>query len=312
MQREIWFQCQLHADAPLYRLGLASTITGTLDRALFRARPPGRGRAAVGAAHRVSRARRRAQAVRRSRTWTWISTTRICPPRTSRASTSRRGRRAFSSCSRSSTASPSISAGRRCGAPRSLRVAEREHWLILLFHHLIVDGYHAGALIGEIGATYCRYAQGGRGRSRRSRSSTATSRCGSTSVSARGCLDEHEPYWLDRLRATQSDALLPRDRLAPASRRFVTDGIWRCLDPALADALAPLGRTCRATPYRLLLATFALMLGRLTGVRDVVVGQPFSTRPPELREVAGSVRQHAADPDSARRAASVSGIRRAP
>ncbi len=286
MQREIWFQCQLHADAPLYRLGLASTITGTLDRALFR-------QALQAVADRQSALRTAFRAHDGVPRQFVVSNVDVdlhyedlsAENLTSLGESARTSR--FLELFAVIDSEPFDLGRAPLWRAALVRVADREHWLILLFHHLIVDGYHAGALIGEIGATYSRYADGG---VEPLPPLPLEYRDFAVWLDARqrsGCLDEHEAYWLDRLRATQSDAMLPRDRLAPASRRFVTDGIWRTLDPALAEALAPLGRTCRATPYRLLLATFAMMLGRLTGVREVVIGQPFSTRPPELRDVAG-------------------------
>jgi hypothetical protein len=286
VQREIWFQCQLQADSPHYRLAFVSTITGPLDRPLFV-------RALQAVVDRQSVLRTAFHApdgvprqfivprVEAELPYEDLSGEHLF----SLDDTALRNRvyeRFFK------IASAPFDLGR---APLwravLLRVDEHQHWLFFLFHHLIIDGHHAGALVGEIGAAYWRYVQGDdaatpplaleyrdfavwldeRQRTRR--------------------LDANDSYWLDQLRAPAADAMLPRDRLAPLCRRYTSDGLWRQLDASLAEGLTPLGRTCRATPYRLIVAAFAIVIARFTATRGVTIGQPFSTRPPELQEVAG-------------------------
>jgi amino acid adenylation domain-containing protein len=283
MQREMWFQCQLHPDTPLHRVGVAATLTGDLDRARF-----------VRALHTVVErqavlrtAFHASDGVPRQFILPHVDVDLTCEDVSALNVTSfdDKAVRTFVCDRFARLVGEPFDLGR---APLwravLLKVAEREHWLYFIFHHLIVDGYHAGAVVGEIGAAYWRAANGER------EPAPPALEYPDFAVwldqRERG-LDEHEAYWLEQLRAPIAEASLPRDRVPPARRVFATDGLWRRLDPALAAALAPLGRSIRATPYRLLLAAFAAMLGRLTASREVLIGQPISTRPPELQEVAG-------------------------
>src|SRR5213078_4532032 len=103
------------------------------------------------------------------------------------------------------------------------KVDEQQHWLFFLFHQLIMDGHHAGGLIGEIGATYWRLAQGEEAPA----PLPLEYRDFAVWLDERrqsGRLSEHEDFWLDRLRAPQAEPVLPRDRVAPAYRRFGCDG----------------------------------------------------------------------------------------
>ncbi len=77
------------------------------------------------------------------------------------------------------------------------------------------------------------------------------------------------------------------------------------LDAALADGLRRLARDSGTTPYVVLLAAFRLLLARLTGQPDLVIGTPMTLRDtPELRAVIGCL----VNPVALRTAARTAGI----
>jgi amino acid adenylation domain-containing protein len=286
MQREMWFQCQLHADTPHYRIAFASTITGPLDRARFvRALQAVVDRQAVlrTGFHAPDGDPRQVIVPRLDVELPYedLSTENVLE--LDEGALRARVYERFSAIANDPfdlTRAPLWRAA-------LFRIDEHRHWLIFLFHQLIMDGHHAGALVGEIGATYWRHAHEGEGPSAPFPLEYRDFAVWLDERRRTGQLGEHESFWLDRLRAPQSEPVLPRDRLAPVHRRFGCEGLWRQLDPALSEALAPLGRTCRATPYRVILAAFAIVVGRFSTAREIRVAHPFSTQPPELQDVAG-------------------------
>jgi amino acid adenylation domain-containing protein len=284
MQREIWFQCQLNPDSPLHRLAVMATITGPLQPARFEE--------ALGAV--VDR-----QAVLRTSIREIEGAPRqFVSPRVATSvhyeDLSSAGFTELDELRQRGRFRERIAALNDVGfdigtAPlwraALIKVAADQHWLILLFHHIIIDGYHAGELLADLARTYDSLTR---------EPGSVLPGPAAEYVDFSVLLErtqtvpggDTDTYWRDRLRSSP-DACLPRDRVPPARRQFATDGLVRRLDAHTAERLAKLGRRCRATPYRVLVAVYAILLGRLTGARETIVGQPFSTRPKSLEGVAG-------------------------
>jgi hypothetical protein len=92
--------------------------------------------------------------------------------------------------------------------------------------------------------------------------------------------------WREILASPPPAALHALPRPPPASK-ISRRSTFR-LDAPLADGLRRLSRDSGATPYVLLLAAFRLLLARLTGQHDLVIGTPMTLRDtPELRGVIG-------------------------
>jgi amino acid adenylation domain-containing protein/non-ribosomal peptide synthase protein (TIGR01720 family) len=97
-----------------------------------------------------------------------------------------------------------------------------------------------------------------------------------------------ERYWLDRLRGAPLVLDLPTDRprLRTANRAGAL--VLRRLAPGLAERVRALARTEGATLFTVLLAAFQVLLGRLTGQDDLLVGSPATgRRDPALDRVVG-------------------------
>jgi amino acid adenylation domain-containing protein len=94
-------------------------------------------------------------------------------------------------------------------------------------------------------------------------------------------------YWRERLEGAPPASELPMDRPRPAVRSFVGRRASAWLDPERTAALRRLAGAERATLFMVLLAGFALLLQRLSGQDDVVVGSPVAGR--GRREVEGLI-----------------------
>jgi amino acid adenylation domain-containing protein len=85
------------------------------------------------------------------------------------------------------------------------------------------------------------------------------------------------PYWRRQLAgATPVD--LPTDRPRPAVRETTGDIVPFTVPATVAAALGRLARCHRATPFMVLLAAYAVVLGRWSGRTDVTVGTPVAGR----------------------------------
>ncbi|GIJ35211.1 non-ribosomal peptide synthetase [Micromonospora sediminimaris] len=85
------------------------------------------------------------------------------------------------------------------------------------------------------------------------------------------------PYWRRQL-ADATPVDLPTDRPRPAVRDAAGDIVPFTVPTSVAAALGRLARAHRATPFMVLLAAYAVVLGRWSGRTDVTVGTPVAGR----------------------------------
>jgi len=158
-----------------------------------------------------------------------------------------------------------------------LRLAQEEHILVLVIHHLVADGWSLDVLYRELGALYPAFAGG-----RKSplpdlpaqyADYTRWQHRWAAGETFRGQLG----YWRERLAALPT-LELPTDRPRPAVQSGRGSHIGLGLDPTLAEPLDALARQEEATRFMVFLAAFQALLGRYTGQDDIVVGTPIAGR----------------------------------
>jgi amino acid adenylation domain-containing protein len=163
---------------------------------------------------------------------------------------------------------------------RLLRLGAEEHALLLTLHHLVADGWSLGVLVREVSALYTAsplpeltvqyadFAQWQR------------------AWMAGGALERQLQVWKARL-AGAPPLELPVDRPRPAVQSHRGARCSVALPAGLDAALAALARRCRATRFMVLLAVFQMLLSRMCGQEDIVVGSPVAGR--SRRETEGLI-----------------------
>jgi amino acid adenylation domain-containing protein len=168
-----------------------------------------------------------------------------------------------------------------------LRLAEDEHRLVAVFHHLIADGGSLTIFEHELAALYEAFAEG-----RPSPLPELPVQYADYAAWQRRCLtgDHLAPqmaFWRERLAGPLPVLRLPTDRPRPAvpsSRGTLLQAVF----PAeLAAGVRELSRRESATLYVTLLAAFVALLHRATGERDLLLGTPVSHR--DRSETAGLI-----------------------
>jgi NRPS condensation-like uncharacterized protein len=170
-----------------------------------------------------------------------------------------------------------------------IRLAEREHALLLVSHHLVYDGWSRGVVLRELSALYAR-ARG----ERAPELPAPAVRFADYAAWQRTRLDaaatERELRgWLDRLADSTLAVALPTDRPRAATPTF-EGGRRTVVFPAeLLDRLKAVAREADATLFMVLLAGFEALLHRYTGQDDLVVGTIVAGRErAELERVVGN------------------------
>jgi amino acid adenylation domain-containing protein len=92
-------------------------------------------------------------------------------------------------------------------------------------------------------------------------------------------MENRKRYWLDRFADAIPVLDLPTDAPRPAVQDFSGKTVHRVLDSRLTAGLRDLSTDQEVTLYMVLLSIFSVLLSRLSGVEDMVVGTPAAGRP---------------------------------
>jgi amino acid adenylation domain-containing protein len=159
-----------------------------------------------------------------------------------------------------------------------IRFAEDKHWLILTTHHIAFDGWSQGVLHDELAALYAAFREG-----RTSPLPELPLQYIDYAVWQRDRMQGEVEnrllgYWSEQLRGAPPTIELPTDRARPESQSYKGASQSIILSAELTDSIKRIGQQEGTTPFMTLLAAFQLLLSRLTGQKDVVVGTPIAGR----------------------------------
>jgi amino acid adenylation domain-containing protein len=158
------------------------------------------------------------------------------------------------------------------------RLADEHHVLLLVMHHIIVDGWSVGIMAREFGLLYAAFAEG-----RPSPLAPLELQYADYAVWQQkrtdGELCQRElTYWKQQLADAPLVLDLPLDRPRPAQQSF--EGAWHPLElPAeLSAGLRELARRQRTTLFAVLLAAYKVLLARYCRQDDIAVGTVVANR----------------------------------
>jgi amino acid adenylation domain-containing protein/non-ribosomal peptide synthase protein (TIGR01720 family)/FkbM family methyltransferase len=159
-----------------------------------------------------------------------------------------------------------------------VRLAEEEHVLLLVMHHINSDGWSRGVLIRELSALYAAFAAG-----RPSPLPELPIQYADYALWQREWLQGERlaaqlTYWKQQLEGAPPILELPTDRPWPAVQSFRGERHSFRLSSKLTQALKALSQRERVTLFMTLLAGFQTLLHRYTGQEDIVVGAPIANR----------------------------------
>jgi amino acid adenylation domain-containing protein/non-ribosomal peptide synthase protein (TIGR01720 family) len=159
-----------------------------------------------------------------------------------------------------------------------LRLAEREHVLLLTMHHIVSDGWSMAVLIREVATLYEAF------------SLNAPSPLAELSIQYADfahwqrrwlqgeVLDRQLAYWKRQLADMPAALELPADHPRPAVQSYRGATHYFALPANLSDALQACAQSEGVTLFMLLLAAFQTLLHRYTGQDDISVGSPIANR----------------------------------
>ncbi len=171
---------------------------------------------------------------------------------------------------------------------RLLRLADDDHVLHVLVHHIVFDEWSKVVLFRELDALYDAYANG-----RSSPLAEPGLQFGDVAEWSRARLSgdvlaQEFAHWRDALEGAPASLNLPSDRPRPAVASLRGARRRLRLPPDGTAALEELAAGEDCSFFDALLALFQVLLYRYTGEEDILVGAPVDDRMlPELRDTVG-------------------------
>ncbi|MBJ7312354.1 amino acid adenylation domain-containing protein, partial [Rugamonas sp. CCM 8940] len=163
-------------------------------------------------------------------------------------------------------------------AGRLLRLAPDEHVLLINQHHIVTDGWSIEVLVREVTSLYTAFSQGQADPlaplAIQYADYAAWQRNWLQGAALQGQLD----YWTGQLSGAPELLALPTDRPRPAVQSYAGDALAFTIPAPLSAGLKQLGARHGATLFMTLLAGWGILMARLSGQTDVVVGSPVANR----------------------------------
>ncbi|GAB3350938.1 amino acid adenylation domain-containing protein [Lysobacter tyrosinilyticus] len=161
---------------------------------------------------------------------------------------------------------------------RLLRLSEREHVLLMTQHHIISDGWSLGVLVREMTMLYAAFVEG-----RDDPLSELPIQYADYAVWQRewlqgSTLQRQVDFWRTHLQGAPALLELPTDRPRPPVQSFTGNRVDLNLTPELTRALQQLSQRHGTTLFMTLLGAWSMLLARLTGQDEVVIGTPVANR----------------------------------
>uniref|UniRef100_UPI0012DF3936 non-ribosomal peptide synthetase n=1 Tax=Rhodococcus sp. UNC363MFTsu5.1 TaxID=1449069 RepID=UPI0012DF3936 len=167
--------------------------------------------------------------------------------------------------------------------PTLFEISATEHVLLFLVHHIAADGASMAPLARDVVAAYAAFAQGvGPDRA------PLEVQYADFAIWQRELLGEEDDpdsllarqvgYWVNELDGIPDLLTLPTDRPRPAVQSMRGDRFGFEIDADLHERLRALAQQHEATLFTATHVAFAVLLSKLSGTDDIVVGTPVAGR----------------------------------
>ena len=161
---------------------------------------------------------------------------------------------------------------------RLVAMSASEHVLLVTMHHIVSDGWSMAVLVQELSALYAAYRDG-----RADPLPALTIQYADYANWQRrwltgDVLQEQVTYWQETLRGAPAVLELPLDHARPSQQDHSGAVVSLELDADLTKSLKLLSQRHGTTLFMTLLSAWGVVLGRLSGQDDVVIGTPVAIR----------------------------------
>ncbi|MGH8302843.1 MAG: amino acid adenylation domain-containing protein, partial [Steroidobacteraceae bacterium] len=157
-------------------------------------------------------------------------------------------------------------------------VGELEYILLITMHHLVTDGWSLGVIGNELAALYGAELRHAAEPLPRLPVQYADYACWQRAALSGERLDALCAYWRGALAGAPDHLAIPLDHPRTQTQSYQGHTERFVLDTGLVDGLNRLSQRHGVTFYTTVLAAWALLMSRLAGQEDVVIGTPGAGR----------------------------------
>ena len=152
------------------------------------------------------------------------------------------------------------------------------HTLVISAHHIICDGWSFGVIVPELAAAYSARCTG-RGPDLPAADSFAGYANDAARPEAGAAAATAERYWLAQFASGAPVLDLPTDRPRPGVRSYAAGRVDHAIGTELVQRVTRAGARLGASQFATLFGAFGMLLQRLGGGDDLVVGVPAAGQP---------------------------------
>ena len=161
---------------------------------------------------------------------------------------------------------------------RLIAVDEAENVLLITMHHIVSDGWSIDVFLRELSAVYASFREDEPDSLPELQIQYADYAAWQREHVSGGVLEEQVTYWRKTLDGIPALHQLPTDRVRPARQDRSGSFVRLALDAELTTKLQALSRHHGTTLFMTMLTAWGILLGRLSGESDVVIGTPVANR----------------------------------
>ncbi|UJB13509.1 non-ribosomal peptide synthase/polyketide synthase [Xanthomonas translucens] len=159
-----------------------------------------------------------------------------------------------------------------------LRLGEDDHVLLVTLHHLVSDGWSMSLLVRELSTLYAAFALGQPDPLPPLQLQYADIAVWQRRWIGGQILQRQRDFWVEHLHDAPPLLELPTDRARPPRQDYRGAMVDFVLDAELTAALKTLSQHHGATLFMTLFAAWGVLLSRLSGQDQVVIGTPVANR----------------------------------
>lgn len=159
-----------------------------------------------------------------------------------------------------------------------LHVADEQHVLVAILHHIISDDWSGVLIMRELGSAYGAFIQGREPELKTLRIQYRDYCAWQNRILSDESIRPHREYWHRQLSGDLPILEMPSARPRPTQKSFRGDRVQFAWDATLAGRVTEFGQQQGASLYMTLLAAVTVLLHRYTQQRDIIVGSPVAGR----------------------------------
>ena len=168
-----------------------------------------------------------------------------------------------------------------------LRLQENKHALVFAFSHLILDGVYMAELFEQLAVSYEQLMNGQSSALPALKLQYQDFAVWQDERLKQGLQEHHQSYWQQQLQSPLPAMSLPSDKDTRTVHSFELEFTQWPVRDEVFKGLKTFRKRYRTTMFRTVLAAFEVLLRKIVGEKELLLGVPFSSLPAHVTQALG-------------------------